>query len=284
MPHGPSPEKSSIYFALLEAFDKSGCPVCRLMTEYSLSFLDHLFYEQVNDVGTRRKLRAARGLCNWHAWQTRLIDSSALGAAIIAKDLLSEEITRLDDLLGRSLSLPRLRGLHRSLHPRSLQAFIQGWRRKQICIACQIILDHERHALETLLNFLPAEAFARQFENSAALCAVHVLRTAEANSSHPSLRQLIAIQRGRYARLVAELEEFCRKHDYRFSREAWGSESDAWLRAIEMLAGKSEVFGNEVYRRDLTYRSIHWWRKVIDRCRQCLHRGTPVALPRTSGS
>ena len=99
MSREPATEKSFTYFALLEAFDKEGCPVCRFMAEYSLHYIDTLIYEQVNDVEVRRKLRASRGFCNWHAWQARDITSSALGVAIIAKDLISEEMTRLDDLL-----------------------------------------------------------------------------------------------------------------------------------------------------------------------------------------
>ena len=95
----PATEKSFTYFALLEAFNKEGCPVCRFMADYSFRYLDALIYEQVNDVDVRRKLRASRGFCNWHAWQTRHIASSALGVAILAKDLISEEMTRLDDLL-----------------------------------------------------------------------------------------------------------------------------------------------------------------------------------------
>ena len=82
MPHEPATDKSFTYFALLEAFEKHGCPVCRFMAEYSQSYLETLFYEQVNDVGIRRKLRASRGFCNWHAWQARQITNSALGVAI----------------------------------------------------------------------------------------------------------------------------------------------------------------------------------------------------------
>ena len=64
-------EKSSVYFTLLEALEKDGCPVCRIMEEASASYLDTLFYEQVTDVGVRRKLRQARGLCNWHSGRVR---------------------------------------------------------------------------------------------------------------------------------------------------------------------------------------------------------------------
>jgi hypothetical protein len=275
MPRELAADKSFTYFALLEAFDKRGCPVCRFMAEYSLSYLDALFYEQVNDVGIRRKLRDSRGFCNWHAWQAREITSSALGVAIIAKDLITEEITRIDDLL-RGPIRTRLRHPPRHrIAPESLRAFMRGWHQKGVCPACQIILDHERHALEIILNFLRDAEFARRFETSAALCVFHTARAAEANGSHPHLRTLIEIQRRKYASLVAELEEFCRKHDYRFSHESWGSESDSWLRAVELLAGKPHVFGSEIHRRKRGNGSTRRWGRLRDRLLRWVLGGTP---------
>jgi hypothetical protein len=109
--------------------------------------------------------------------------------------------------------------------------------------------EHEQHALETMLNFLDEKVFTRRFEASFGVCLPHTARAAECHPSHPNLVTLIEAQRGKHARLVAELEEFSRKHDYRFSREAWGMESDAWQRAIEALAGKAGVFGNDLQRR-----------------------------------
>ena len=164
-----STDKSFTYFALLNAFGKRGCPICRLMDEYSLAYLDALLYEQVNDAGVRRKLRDARGFCNWHAWQARTIANSALGVALIAEDLLTEELTRLDHLRRRPVAA-RMRSLtDTGMSPTSLRTFPQGWRQKKICPACQILLAHERHALETLLNFLRQADFAHRFEASAGL-------------------------------------------------------------------------------------------------------------------
>jgi hypothetical protein len=259
-------DKSFTYFALLEAFGKSGCPVCRLMEEYSLSYLDALFYEQVNDVGTRRKLREARGFCNWHAWQTKRIATNAFGVAIIAKELISEELTQLKDLLRR----PRLKTIRHAsgsgLLSKPLSTYIQEWRRRRICPACEVILEHERHALETILNFLHEPAFARRFEAGAPLCLVHTMRAAGCNDCHPHLHMLIDMQCRKYAGLVAELEEFCRKQDYRFSHQPWGQESDSWLRAIEVLAGRPNVFGNDVHRKRRGRSQTRWWRTMVDRC------------------
>jgi Family of unknown function (DUF6062) len=261
-------DKSFTYFALLEVFGKSGCPVCRLMEEYSLSYLDALFYEQVNDVGTRRKLREARGFCNWHAWQAKKIAGSALGVAIIAKELLREEITRMDHLLHGPCFRTTERAFGRGIAANSLVGFIQSRRQKRLCPACEVILEHERHALETILNFQDDAEFARPFENSAGLCVIHTSRAAEGNGAHPHLHRLIEVQRRKYTDLTGELEEFCRKHDYRFSHESWGAESDSWLRAIEFLVGKPNIFGNEVHQKGSGRSTIRRWTLLIDRCLQ----------------
>ncbi|HSF33860.1 MAG TPA: DUF6062 family protein [Candidatus Tectomicrobia bacterium] len=274
--HQSAADKSFTYYALLEGFDKSGCPVCRFMQEYSLRYLDALFYEQVNDVGIRRKLRAAHGFCNWHAWLARKLASSALGVAIIAKDLITQEITRIDDLLRHALVARTLRPTGNRISPKSLLTFLGGAQEKGICPACEIVLEHERHALETILNFLHDADFVRRFEASAALCMIHTRRAAEGNGSHPYLHLLIDIQRRKYAHLIGELEEFCRKYDHRFSHESWGGESDSWLRAIELLAGKPDVFGNEVHRKGLGYARTRWWIRLMDSCVRWALGGTPL--------
>jgi hypothetical protein len=275
MLYEPAPDKSFTYFALLEAFDKHGCPICRFMTEYSLSYLDALFYEQVNDVGIRQKLRDSRGFCNWHAWQATKIASSALGVAIIANDLITEEMTRLDDLLRGPMITRQQQPVQHRIAPKSLRAFIRGWQQKGGCPACQVILDHERHALETILNFLHDGDFVRRFERSAPLCVLHTIRAAETYGRHQSLRRLIELQRHKYAHLAGELEEFYRKHDYRFAHESWGSESDSWLRAIELLAGKPEVFGNDIHRRKLGEGASRGWGTLRDWLLGWVLGGTP---------
>jgi hypothetical protein len=186
--------------------------------------------------------------------------------AIIVQDLLEEECARLAELQRR----PGWRriGPHLQAHlsRRALLAYVRRWRRRISCPACQAVHVHERHALETLLDFLDDEVFARHFETSFGVCLPHLARAVESAPSHPGLVTLIEVQRGKQAGLIAELEEFCRKHDYRFRDEAWGAESDAWQRAIEVLVGKAGVFGNDLQRRPSPRRRRFiqalraWWR------------------------
>jgi hypothetical protein len=150
-----------------------------------------------------------------------------------------------------------------SVSPLSLRTFLRGWRHKRICPACQVLLAHERHALETLLNFLSEADFACRFEASAGLCVIHTWRAAEGQGPHPHFRRLIEVQRHTCMRLVAELEAFCRKHDYRFAHEPWGSESDAWLRAIELLAGKPGIFGSDIRQHRPEQGASRWWWRYL---------------------
>ena len=260
MPSRPTVPKNSVYFAVLGALAKHGCPVCRIMEEASASYLDTLFYEQVTDVEVRRKLRRARGLCNWHSWWARRITSAALGISIIAKDLLEEECTRLAALGPRSF-WRRLADLIRAQFAgRAPPAYLRAWRGRAICPVCQVAVEHERHALETVLDFADEGEFSRHFQASTGLCLPHTARATEQAPSHPKLGLFIDVQRGKYARLVAELEEFCRKHDYRFAREGWGTEADAWQRAIETLTGKSGVFGSAIERQHSARRPRFPWK------------------------
>lgn len=66
------------------------------------------------------------------------------------------------------------------------------------------------------------------------LCVLGITKSTE------TYRFLVAQQRAAIDRLGHHLREFCRKHDYRFSHEKFGEESDSWLRAIEMVVGKRD--------------------------------------------
>jgi hypothetical protein len=51
---------------------------------------------------------------------------------------------------------------------------------------------------------------------------------------------VIAEEKLRLQRLLEELAEVKRKHDYRFAREPWGEERSAPTRAVAKMAGERE--------------------------------------------
>jgi len=55
------------------------------------------------------------------------------------------------------------------------------------------------------------------------------------------LRSLLACQQVCMQRILGEIQELLRKHDYRFSDEVRGNEMTSWRRAAELCAGNPGV-------------------------------------------
>lgn len=71
-----------------DALTTDGCPICALIEQACYRYLDHLFYECVNDAGVRQRLAASRGFCTVHAHLALRVPHSDSGLAIIHADLL----------------------------------------------------------------------------------------------------------------------------------------------------------------------------------------------------
>jgi hypothetical protein len=87
-----------------------------------------------------------------------------------------------------------------------------------------------------LLRNFGDDEFAVAFEACGGLCRVHLVNTLRAADS-PTARTLAARQAASWRRLEAELDEFIRKHDYRFQGEVLEAERDVWRRALRLTSG-----------------------------------------------
>jgi hypothetical protein len=81
--------------------------------------------------------------------------------------------------------------------------------------------------------------FRDALEGSAGLCVPHFLSALDRVEDQASRDLLVAIQEAKFTDLRHDLEEFCRKNDYRFRDEGFGKEADSWLRAVRMMAGET---------------------------------------------
>jgi hypothetical protein len=234
------------FFNLREALAQPGCPVCSLAEKNSFRFLDALLYERVNDVGTREGLRKSLGFCNWHAWKSLEVPNCPLGLGIIYHDLLGQIQERLGRIQ-RSFPL-RIPYLRRFWRKEKVKDSIPLLRPGHSCPACQSVRFFEEMYMETLLDFLAEEDFERQFSGSSGICFPHLTIAIEKYPRHRNLGLLIQMQAKKVESLQGELAEFIRKHDYKFVHEPRGAESDSWRRALELVAGKREVFGNQIRR------------------------------------
>jgi len=237
--------KFVMYFELLEAFEKPGCPVCARLEEGSLKAMNDLLYEQVTDPATRARLAASRGFCNWHTWMLPRIQNSHLGAALIYHHLLAGALE------GLRAARPDLRSPSRwrRLWDRTTRKgdeplpLVDWWRNRKSCPLCALTRRSEREHLKAMLGFLGEAEFAQGFARSAGLCLPHLCHAATIGRDHPHLPLLLSAHQTRWSELTAELEEFIRKNDYRFAAEVTGREGTSWRRVLEVLAGRSGVFG-----------------------------------------
>jgi len=207
------PTKHTGYFELVEALDASACSVCRRAEDAVEQAITSLLYESVTDSGIRKQLEQSFGFCWTHAWQ----------------------LARRNDVLGTSM-------LHRDLvqrftvettSPRRTRQRTKATPRRP-CMLCDTRDDAARDTLSELLTHLKDPDLRRRFEASDGLCHRHfddALGRGAAQTELPSL------QAGCLARLVHQLDELIRKHDYRFVHEADQGEGNAWLRAVASVSG-----------------------------------------------
>jgi len=220
--------KHTTYFNLLEAL-KEGCPLCFIVKKSTHKFMDDFLYERVNDSGIRKDIKASWGFCNRHAWQLQKF-GDGFGQAIVYSDLMNMVLKQLKELEA-SISIKEL-----------LKKIDSGRATKKICMFCRQERDvEERYVSEFWENFDDPE-FSFHYKNSFGLCLPHLTFALKKCRNVKLSKELIAIETPKFSDLIAEMKEFMRKHDYRFSKEKFGKESDSWIRTIEKLIGKESVF------------------------------------------
>jgi len=108
------------------------------------------------------------------------------------------------------------------------------------CPICSGIQTIEEQYFTTLLEHISGpNSLSHVYQNSDGLCLPHFRRALSQAKPARHLKALIEAQEVVWERLYAELGEFIRKNDYRYRREPFGAEEDAWLRALESISGAS---------------------------------------------
>ena len=226
---------------LMEACREPGCPICRLEQQGVERYLDNQFYENVNSPAWRNHLRASHGFCYEHAWlgvERRLGD--ALGFSIIYHDLVNNVINSLDK---NSRDRPsRRRASVLGQIPESVRSRVEGMLAAitpgKRCPACEHREELARNLLSALVEDLPTPAMGEALQASDGLCLPHLGLAIGYVKDVSAYEILLTTHRTKLEGLRTELGEFIRKNDYRVVKEGFGSEGNAWLRAIGMVVGR----------------------------------------------
>ena len=210
---------------LIEAFGQAGCPVCRLTTEAVDAYLTSVCYEQVNDLDLREQLRTAGGFCRPHAERFIRQRLGQLAAAIVYRDVLNTARKRL-----ASGGAPGGRS--------KLAALFGGSRaRRDIppCPGCEAEAEAEGRYLTALRTRLVDPAVRAKYLAGDGLCLPHIDQALQADDE--GARALASAAVEMLGTIVAELDEYIRKHDYRFQTPVWDGGEDTPERAVERAVG-----------------------------------------------
>ncbi|PIP19381.1 MAG: hypothetical protein COT38_04330 [Candidatus Omnitrophica bacterium CG08_land_8_20_14_0_20_41_16] len=222
--------KHTTYFNLLDALKEQGCHVCFVIKKNAQKFMVDFLYESVNDSDLRKEIKESVGFCNRHAWQFHKF-GDGFGLGIVYEDLMRLILKRLEEVDGSSASLKAI-----------LKQLDKDEQAKKSCIVCKEEKDVEGRYISVFLDNFDDPELKFAYENSFGLCLRHLNLAIKKNKNKKLTNEIIAFEAAKFNGLIAEVKEFLRKHDYRFSKEKFGKEGDSWIRAIEKLIGKEGVY------------------------------------------
>ena len=246
-------EKYIGYFRLVDACHGPGCPVCAYLEEDSRRQLAILFDEHVTDVATRRRLRASWGVCNWHTWMVRDSRPTATGVAIVYEDLLRICQQRLEvraDPRRRPGAGLRhwLRGIVKRKARGTRPDPVVEYRERPRCALCAQLRLTEAHCLDAVLRFAHDPDFEGAYRRSAGLCVPHLLGAVERGSGTPEAVTIVERTLAKWQAVRDDLGRFVAKHEYRNADAISPDEARAYELALEILAGRRSLFGNDMRR------------------------------------
>lgn len=227
--------------SLQDALAMPGCPICRLGRRAASFYLDHLFYENVNDPAARVPLGLSLGFCSEHADEAARL-GDALGVGIIYEDLVRLVIERLGNLQDQPGGQPG-------------SAWWQGRRRaarrktnlllrpQSPCPACSSRDQAEERYCWALLKHI--HTMLPALEASEGLCLRHLAACLEQTGFETEKAHLLEVEKGRLESLHLDLQELIRKFDYRYAREPKGVEAGSWKRALAKISGTNDLDSQE---------------------------------------
>jgi hypothetical protein len=212
---------------LIEAFGQPGCPVCRLATEAVDAYLTSVCYEQVNDLDLREQLRTAGGFCRAHAARFIRQRLGQLAAAIVYRDVLSTARKRLagGGWQGGRSKLAALFGGRGQRPARALPP----------CPGCEAESEAENRYLEALRNRLRDPSVREKYQAGDGLCVPHIDQALQADDEGARVLAQASVEM--LGKIVGELDEYIKKHDYRFQTPVWDGGEDTPERAVERAVG-----------------------------------------------
>lgn len=199
------------------------CPVCRLVLDSVKRYVDHLFYQDVNDIAVREAIRHAHGFCRYHSGLIAK-QRDALGSAIILRDVLMTDLQEID---GKTYFQPGNR--------RPLGRLLETSTRKlenQVCPICQVESERDQIAVDSLLEGLDHPEFVDLCRRAGGICLPHFRLAFNRSQGGERWKTLLEIERQGLHTLTDQLDKLAVSYDYREEEKPMAEEAGSWRRAL----------------------------------------------------
>lgn len=227
-------KESAYYQELQQILAMPGCPVCHVGHKSAHGQLDALLWDSVNDPESREKIGHTLGFCSEHSRELLTFQGERLGATIIEQAVLKEALQRLQQGRPTQASGWRQRLAVDVRRQGSEPAERPGGR----CPVCANQAEIEARSLRSLLEHL-VDDLDRPLAAAGGLCWPHLDQALRSTSDARVRSALVEVHGQVWETLIAQMGEFIRKRDYRFSHETiTDEESVAVERAIAVLTGQ----------------------------------------------
>lgn len=226
--------------ALEEGLASCECPVCFSSRKVTRRYIHSFLYEGMMSSLARQEFLEGGGFCREHFWEANNIEgecwADGFGVAILCENLLeafAKDLEKFENsIAGSNIGLLKIRrrGKRRADH------FVPGSK----CLACEIARSTEQLHLATLEELLAESNFRGRFEQSAGLCVGHIHTIPGIWASETAVEIVKRVARKQVGKLIGQLREFQRKHDYRYKHETRGLEWSSPEKVIGFLVGHNQ--------------------------------------------
>ncbi|MBN2549252.1 MAG: hypothetical protein JXB15_08850 [Anaerolineales bacterium] len=105
------------------------------------------------------------------------------------------------------------------------------------CLGCRQRDSTAYMVLSVLMEKIQDQEMLAAFANSDGLCLPHLRLGCKLAQDEVALAELLKVELEKLEKLHTELAEFVRKNDYRYIKDGFGPEGNAWRRAAQLAAG-----------------------------------------------
>ena len=210
------PEKHTTYYDILDSFKEKGCPLCFLVDRSVKSFFKAFLSELVLDNGMTVRLNKSKGFCERHGFSL-LKHGDSLATAITYNVLV-------DDLLAELKKTGSVKS--------------KFFNQEGKCPACEAYNGSDERYTDAFVLYAGEDEFLEAYKKSTGVCVPHLKKLLAKAKDKELLKKLVEIHITFYGKLNEELLSMIRKNDYRYSKEPWGTEKDAWIRVVEKFVGR----------------------------------------------